>query len=141
MNVNRAKVRQKLLRWFQTHRRRLPWRENGNPYRIFIVEVMLQQTQIKTVIPYYERWLKAFPNVRALGRAPLDRVLKLWEGLGYYTRARNLHKAAQIVVERFGGKIPSDSETLMPLPGIGRYTAGAISSIAFQKPVPLVDGN
>ena len=141
MNVNRAKFRQKLLRWFQTHRRRLPWRENGNPYRIFIVEVMLQQTQIKTVIPYYERWLKAFPNVRALARAPLDRVLKLWEGLGYYTRARNLHKAAQIIVRDHRGKIPSDAEVLRSLPGIGPYTSGAIASIAFGKPVPLVDGN
>ena len=119
----------------------MPWRLKADPYRIFVVEVMLQQTQIKTVIPYYERWLKVFPNVESLARSPIDKVLKLWEGLGYYTRARNLHKAAQEIVNRFGGKIPSDPETLMTLPGIGRYTAGAISSIAFQKPVPLVDGN
>ena len=102
---------------------------------------MLQQTQIKTVIPYYRRWLRAFPTVQAFARAPLDRVLKLWEGLGYYSRARNLHQAAKIIVERFEGEIPNDPEELMKLPGIGRYTAGAVSSIAFQKAVPLVDGN
>ena len=141
MNVNVSRFQKRLIRWFEAHKRPLPWRLKADPYRIFVVEVMLQQTQIKTVIPYYERWLKAFPNVKSLARAPIDKVLKLWEGLGYYTRARNLHKTAQEIVNRFGGKIPSDSETLMTLPGIGRYTAGAISSIAFQKPVPLVDGN
>ena len=131
----------KLLLWFSKHKRPLPWRLKADPYRIFVVEVMLQQTQIKTVIPYYERWLKAFPNVHSLARAPLDRVLKLWEGLGYYTRARNLHKTAIQIVENFGGELPSDPELLRTLPGIGKYTAGAIASIAFQKPVPLVDGN
>ncbi len=141
MNVNVSQFQRKLLRWFSKHMRPLPWRIHGNPYRIFVVEIMLQQTQIKTVIPYYHRWLKAFPDIQTLARAPLDQVLKLWEGLGYYTRARNLHKAAQIIVEQFGGKIPSDARTLQNLPGIGRYTAGAIASIAFQKPVPLVDGN
>ncbi|MBI4358614.1 MAG: A/G-specific adenine glycosylase [Candidatus Omnitrophica bacterium] len=134
-------IRWNLLKWFARHKRNLPWRVHGNPYRIFVVEVMLQQTQIKTVIPYYERWMKTFPNIEALARSPLDQVLKLWEGLGYYTRARNLHRAAQIIVDRFGGKIPSDPEILQTLPGIGRYTAGAVASIAFQKPVPLVDGN
>ncbi len=141
MNVNVSQFQRKLIRWFSEHQRRLPWRLRGNPYRIFVVEIMLQQTQIKTVIPYYKRWLKTFPTIDVLAKAPLDQVLKLWEGLGYYTRARNLHKASQIVVERFGGKIPSDLEILQSLPGIGRYTAGAIASIAFQKPVPLVDGN
>ena len=102
---------------------------------------MLQQTQIKTVVPYYKRWLRAFPNVKALASAPLDQVLKLWEGLGYYTRARNLHKAAKTIVEQFDSQIPDDAEELRKLPGIGRYTAGAIASIAFQKPIPLVDGN
>jgi len=141
MRVNVRQLQKKLLGWFAKHKRLLPWRLHGNPYRIFVVEVMLQQTQIKTVIPYYERWLRAFPNVKALAEAPLDQVLKLWEGLGYYSRARNLHQAAQTIVEKFGGKIPSDLESLQSLPGIGRYTAGAIASIAFQKPVPLVDGN
>ncbi len=125
----------------------MPWRFTGrdiaktNPYHIFFVEVMLQQTQIKTVIPYYHRWVKAFPTVDRLAKAPLDRVLKLWQGLGYYSRARNLHKAAQIIVAQYGGKIPSDPAALQKLPGIGRYTAGAIASIAFQRRVPLVDGN
>lgn len=114
---------------------------SDNPYRIFVVEVMLQQTQIKTVVPYYTRWIKTFPNIHALARAPIDRVLKLWEGLGYYTRARNLHQAARIIVRDFGGKIPDTPELLERLPGIGRYTAGAVASIAFQKPVPLIDGN
>ncbi|OGW79739.1 MAG: A/G-specific adenine glycosylase [Omnitrophica bacterium RIFCSPLOWO2_12_FULL_44_17] len=132
----------KLLRWFGKNKRRLPWRiPNVDPYRIFVVEIMLQQTQIKTVLPYYDRWLKAFSNIRVLARAPVDRVLKLWEGLGYYSRARNLHKAAKMIVNQFGGHIPSDPALLRQLPGIGRYTAGAIASIAFQKPVPLVDGN
>ncbi len=139
--INRIKLQQKLLAWYHANKRPLPWRLNGNPYRIFVVEVMLQQTQIKTVLPYYERWLKIFPDVHSLARAPLDKVLKLWEGLGYYSRARNLHKAAKMIVEQFGGKIPDDLESLRTLPGIGRYTAGAIASIAFQKPVPLVDGN
>lgn len=141
MKVNRSQFRKKLLAWYHTNKRPLPWRLNGNPYRIFVVEVMLQQTQIKTVLPYYKRWLKTFPDVYSLARAPLDKVLKLWEGLGYYSRARNLHKAAKMIVEQFGGKIPNDLEFLRTLPGIGRYTAGAIASIAFQKPVPLVDGN
>ncbi len=141
MPVNVREFQQKLLEWFAKHKRMLPWRLQGNPYRIFVVEVMLQQTQIKTVIPYYKRWLKVFPNIKVLAQAPLDQVLKLWEGLGYYTRARNLHKAAQIIVEKFEGKIPSDLTSLQSLPGIGRYTAGAIASIAFQKPVSLVDGN
>src|SRR3989338_2428861 len=147
MNVNRSRFQRHLLRWFLRYKRDLPWRSFGShqkkisPYHILVVEVMLQQTQIKTVIPYYRRWLRAFPTVQAFARAPLDRVLKLWEGLGYYSRARNLHQAAKIIVERFEGEIPNDPEELMKLPGIGRYTAGAVSSIAFQKAVPLVDGN
>lgn len=139
--VNVGRFRKRLLSWFSKHKRLLPWRVDGNPYRILVVEVMLQQTQIKTVIPYYQRWIKAFPNIKALARAPIDRVLKLWEGLGYYARARNLHHAAKIIVRSFGGKIPNTPELLERLPGIGKYTAGAVASIAFQKPVPLVDGN
>ncbi len=136
-----SKFQECLLNWFRAHRRKLPWRAKADPYRIFVVEVMLQQTQIKTVIPYYERWMKTFPNVKVLARAPLDRVLKLWEGLGYYSRARNLHKAARIIVKKFGGKIPQKLDELQSLPGIGRYTAGAIASIAHGKQVSLVDGN
>ncbi|MBI4387961.1 MAG: A/G-specific adenine glycosylase [Candidatus Omnitrophica bacterium] len=144
MNVHKETVKQiqvRLLRWYKKHKRPLPWRTKKSPYRTFISEVMLQQTQIKTVIPYFERWMKVFPTVEKLAKAPIDRVLKLWEGLGYYTRARNLHRASQIIVEKHGGKIPSDYETLLSLPGIGRYTAGAVASIAFDQPVPLVDGN
>ena len=141
MNVKVTQFQQKLLKWFAQYKRLLPWRTHGNPYRILVVEVMLQQTQIKTVIPYYKRWLRTFPNIKALASARLDKILKLWEGLGYYSRARNLHKAAQIIAQKFGGRIPNDPEELQSLPGIGRYTAGAIASIAFEKPVPLVDGN
>jgi len=141
MKVNSSHFEKKLLLWYHQNRRPLPWRLNGNPYRIFVVEIMLQQTQIKTVLPYYDRWLNAFPDIYTLAKAPLDKVLKLWEGLGYYSRARNLHKAAQIIVEQFNGKVPDNILDLMSLPGIGRYTAGAIASIAYQKPVPLVDGN
>src|SRR3990167_6655313 len=138
MNVNATQknlksFQTKLLGWFSKNKRPLPWRVDGNPYRILVVEVMLQQTQIKTVIPYYQRWIKAFPNIKALARAPIDRVLKLWEGLGYYARARNLHHAAKIIVRSFGGKIPNTPELLERLPGIGKYTAGAVASIAFQK--------
>lgn len=137
----KRKIDSGLLKWFDKNQRPMPWRSVKSPYRTFISEVMLQQTQIRTVIPYFERWIKIFPDVETLAKAPIDQVLKLWEGLGYYTRARNLHKSAQIIVEKHGGQIPSDVESLMTLPGIGRYTAGAISSIAFEKPAPIVDGN
>lgn len=112
-----------------------------DPYAIWISEIMLQQTQVKTVIPYYERWMKKFPDVRKLAKAPLAEVLKHWEGLGYYRRARNLHRTAQIVWEKRGGKFPDASDELQKLPGIGRYTAGALASIAFNKPEPILDGN
>ena len=134
-------IQNRLLAWFSRYRRDMPWRSQKSPYRTFVSEIMLQQTQVKTVIPYFERWMKIFPDIETLARSPIDRVLKLWEGLGYYSRARNFHKAAQIIADKFAGKIPSDYETLLALPGIGKYTAGAIASIAFQKRVPLVDGN
>ena len=130
-----------LLRWYRQHRRELPWRKTRDPYRILVSEIMLQQTQVQTVIPYYHRWLKTFPTFRALARAPLNKVLKRWEGLGYYSRARNLHALSTIVANRYGGRLPSTFDDLKALPGIGRYTAGAVLSIAFQKPSPLVDGN
>jgi A/G-specific adenine glycosylase len=122
-------------------RRDLPWRRNRTPYAVWISEVMLQQTQVATVIPYFERWLTRFPGVRTLADAPLDDVLKSWEGLGYYARARNLQAAAQIMVEQHGARVPGDRASLIALPGIGRYSAGAILSIAFGQPEPILDGN
>lgn len=136
-----AGIRNALLTWWDTGRRDLPWRRTNDPYAIWISEVMLQQTRIDTVIPYYHRFLKKLPTVEKLARAKIDTVLKLWEGLGYYSRARNLHKAAKIIVQKYAGKFPQDVKDLTDLPGIGRYTAGAIASIAFGRPVPLVDGN
>jgi len=130
-----------LLDWFQDHKRDMPWRRTSDPYAIWLSEIMLQQTQVATVIPYYERFLKKFPRVNDLAAAPLDDVLKLWAGLGYYSRARNLHKGAQTIVERFDGKVPTTSELIREIPGIGAYTAGAILSIAYGLPEPLVDGN
>src|ERR1700722_12802071 len=137
----RAAFHRDLLRWYRRHHRQLPWRATRDPYRIWVSEIMLQQTRVETVLPYYARWVRVFPTVRALARAKNDRVLKLWEGLGYYSRARNLHRAAQTVVRDHHGKLPRTAEGLRQLPGIGRYTAGAIASIAFGERVPLVDGN
>jgi len=139
-----ALVRQmalRLLAWFGGKRRNLPWRRTRDPYRIWVSEVMLQQTQVATVIPYYRRFLRAFPTVRVLAAAPLDEVLRLWAGLGYYTRARNLHRAAQVIVAKYGGRFPRTLQAIRVLPGVGEYTAGAIASIAFGERVPCVDGN
>ncbi len=130
-----------LLAWYDQHAAALPWRENQDAYRVWLSEIMLQQTQVETVIPYFARFLTAFPTIHALATAPLDTVLKLWEGLGYYSRARNLHQAAQKVSQDYAGQFPQTVEGLLVLPGIGRYTAGAISSIAFGQPAPLLDGN
>jgi len=130
-----------LLRWFGEQARDLPWRQTDDPYAIWISEIMLQQTQVATVRPYYERFLRRFPTVEKLARARLDSILKLWEGLGYYSRARNMHKAAKIVVTQYGGQLPRDKNDLLGLPGIGAYTAGAITSIAFGQREPVVDGN
>jgi A/G-specific adenine glycosylase len=130
-----------LLAWFAEARRPLPWREGYGAYAVWMSEMMLQQTQVETVLPYYRRWMERFPSVSAVAEAPLADVLKLWEGLGYYSRARNLHRAARTVVERHNGEIPDTVDALLALPGIGRYTAGAIASIAFNRAVPLVDGN
>lgn len=136
-----AAFQSSLLRWYKTHRRDLPWRRTRDPYRILLSEVMLQQTQVQTVIPYYRRWLKVFPTFGALAKAPLNKVLKQWEGLGYYSRARNLHSLAKTVIKQYKGKLPSTFAELKALPGIGRYTAGAVLSIAFNKDYPVVDGN
>jgi A/G-specific adenine glycosylase len=130
-----------ILSWYDQEKRILPWRESTNPYRIWVSEIMLQQTQVDTVIPYYERFLEAFPTVFALAAAPLQDVLMVWQNLGYYSRARHLHAAAGLVVTRFGGDIPNTWEGLRALPGIGDYTAGAILSMAFGRAVPAVDGN
>ncbi|MBI4208337.1 MAG: A/G-specific adenine glycosylase [Deltaproteobacteria bacterium] len=140
-NLVALKIRKGLIQWYRKHRRDLPWRQNKDPYRIWLSEVMLQQTQVDTVIPYYHRFLKRFPTVQSLAKAPLDDLLARWSGLGYYSRARSLHRAAQIVVNEKKGEWPSDLEGWMRLPGIGRYTAGAILSIAFEKRVPILDGN
>jgi A/G-specific adenine glycosylase len=139
--VRVSEVVRRLLKWYARDARDLPWRRTSDPYAIWIAEVMLQQTQVQTVIPYWERWLQQFPTVQALAAADLSSVLKGWEGLGYYSRARNLHRAAGLVVARFRGQVPRSSEDLLALPGIGRYTAGAIGSIAFNQPVPVLDGN
>ncbi len=130
-----------LLAWFAANARDLPWRRTRDPYAIWISEVMLQQTQVSTVVPYWERWLRELPTVEALARAPLARVLKLWEGLGYYTRARNLNRAAQTILREHDGRFPRRFADVLALPGIGRYTAGAVCSLAFNQPTPVLDGN
>jgi A/G-specific adenine glycosylase len=130
-----------LLTWMESARRSLPWRERRDPYSVWVSEIMLQQTRAETVAPYFERWMLRFPDIQNLAASPLEEVLKAWEGLGYYTRARNLHLAARQVVEQFGGCLPHESRLLMALPGIGRYTAGAIMSLAYGLPEPALDGN
>ena len=130
-----------LLSWYDANARILPWREQPTAYRVWVSEIMLQQTRVEAVKPYYERFMKACPDVRALAVAEEETLLKLWEGLGYYNRVRNMQKAAQILVKENKGEIPAHFEELIKLPGIGKYTAGAISSIAFGIPVPAVDGN
>lgn len=130
-----------LLEWYDRHARILPWRESPEPYRVWISEIMLQQTRVEAVKPYYDRFLKELPDLHALAEAPEPQLLKLWEGLGYYNRVRNLQKAARVIVSEYGGEFPRDVETLRSLPGIGEYTAGAIASISFNRPEPAVDGN
>ena len=139
--ANLAAIRRRLLSWYDTHKRDLPWRRTSDPYAIWISETMLQQTQVATVVPYYNRFMKAFPNVKGLDRAPLAKVLALWSGLGYYRRAENLKKTARVLAARHRGQLPDDYDNLRALPGIGEYTAGALLSIAFGKPYPAVDGN
>ena len=133
--------RQKLLAWYDENKRDLPWRRSKNPYHIWVSEIMLQQTRVDTVIPYYERFLDWFPTVESLANAPEERLLKAWEGLGYYSRVRNMQTAAQQIMSEYEGKFPSTYESISSLKGIGPYTAGAISSIAFNLPQPAVDGN
>ena len=136
-----TRLRRLLLEHYDTHRRDLPWRESREPYRVWVSEIMLQQTRVETAIPYYRRWMERFPTVEALADGDEEAVLKAWEGLGYYSRARNLRRSALIVRERLGGVLPQDSGSLRTLPGIGEYSAGAIASIAYGEVVPAVDGN
>lgn len=130
-----------LLDWFRTAARSLPWRRHTTPYRTWVAEIMAQQTRLDTVVPYFERFMERFPDLASLAAAELDEVLSLWSGLGYYSRGRHLHRAARLVAVEHAGKLPSNPAALMRLPGIGRYTAGAIASIAFSDPVPVLDGN
>ncbi len=134
-------IRRSLLRWYEKSRRDLPWRHTSDPYAIWIAETMLQQTQVKTVLQYYRRFLAAFPNLKSLDRARRDKVLALWSGLGYYRRAENLKEAARILARQYGGKLPPNHEVLLRLPGVGSYTAGALMSIAFKQSYPALDGN
>lgn len=136
-----ADLTARLLDWFAGHARDLPWRRDRTPYRVWVAEVMLQQTRTETVLSYYERFLASFPTLQALAAAPLEHVLKAWEGLGYYARARHLHAAARRVVAEHGGRLPEPYKELLALPGLGPYTAGAVASIAFDQPVVALDGN
>ena len=134
-------LRNRLLAWYQQNSRPLPWRKSTNPYHIWVSEVMLQQTQVNTVIPYYHNFLKRFPNLNCLARSDLQDILKIWEGMGYYARARNLHRAARIVVNEFSGTIPDTWDDFRKLPGVGDYIAAAVLSIVFDRPYAVVDGN
>jgi A/G-specific adenine glycosylase len=137
----RANFQRRLLAWFREHRRELPWRASRDPYRIWVAEIMLQQTRIAAVLPYYDRFLKHFPDVKSLARAQQEKVLQMWAGLGYYSRARNLHRAAKEIVARHGGEFPRTMEEALELPGIGEYTAAAVLSIAYDQPCAVLDGN
>jgi A/G-specific adenine glycosylase len=134
-------MQHKLLAWFATHRRDLPWRRDVNPYSVWISEIMLQQTVVKTVIPFFKRWLRRFPDVAAIATADEREILTLWEGLGYYSRARNIYRAARLIMRQRDGRLPDSYDALRELPGIGEYTAAAIMSLAFGKPYPVVDAN
>jgi A/G-specific adenine glycosylase len=136
-----GRVRRMLLDWYDAHKRDLPWRRTRDPYAVWVSETMLQQTRVETVIPYYERFLARFPDVESLASAEPEEVYALWTGLGYYSRARNLQAAARAVVEEHGGRLPEEASALRGLKGVGRYTAGALASIAFDQPEPAVDGN
>jgi A/G-specific adenine glycosylase len=136
-----SQLAERLLEWYRLHGRQLPWRASADPYAVWVSEIMLQQTRVETVIPYFERWMARFPTLQMLAAASQQEVLQAWEGLGYYSRARSLHRAAQIVAREHGGQLPRNLTALRTLPGIGPYTAGAIASIAFGMDVPILDGN
>jgi A/G-specific adenine glycosylase len=138
---NAGEFQKKLKAWYSAHHRKLPWRQTKDPYKIWISEIMLQQTTVQAVIPYYSKWMTCFPDILTLSKAPLQKVLKVWQGLGYYRRAKNLHQAAKIVVTNFDGKIPQNYDDLKSLPGFGPYTTAAVLSIAFDKPYLTIDAN
>jgi A/G-specific adenine glycosylase len=141
VNLKQQKLVPALLNWFAANARDLPWRRTRDPYAIWVSEIMLQQTQVKTVMPYWERWMRELPTIKAAANANSDKIHKLWEGLGYYTRVRSLQKAARQIVEKHDGEFPDNFDGVLALPGLGRYTAGAICSIAFNQPTPILDGN
>ena len=138
---NLRRLREGLLSWFDANSRKLPWRVSYSPYQVWISEIMLQQTQVKTMLPYFHRWMARFPDAPSIVKAPEDEILRFWEGLGYYARARNIRKAAQMMVTEYGGEVPGDFDSVRELPGIGRYTAGAIMSVAFNADYPAPDAN
>lgn len=137
----KRRLRSRVLRWYDQNGRKLPWRESADPYRIWVSEIMLQQTTVAAVLPYFERFMERFPDVHRLAEAKQDQVLRLWEGLGYYSRARNLHKAAGVIARSMDGRFPEAADELKSLPGIGPYTAGAISSFAFNQPAAILEAN
>lgn len=141
MDYHFEQINQPLLAWYQENKRNLPWRDEPSPYHVWVSEIMLQQTRVEAVKTYYYRFMNALPDIKSLANAKEDQLLKLWEGLGYYNRVRNMKKAAIMVEEEYGGRLPDSYEELQKLPGIGRYTAGAIASIAYARPVASVDGN
>ena len=141
MAFQSAKFRRRLLSWYRRHGRDLPWRRIRDPYAILVSEFMLQQTQVATVIPYYHKWLRRFPDFASLARASENEVLRAWQGLGYYARARNLHATAKTVMDRHGGKFPQDIDQMRQLSGIGKYTAHAVASFAFNQSIPIVEAN
>lgn len=140
-NTDTSSFQRKLLLWYKQHHRKLPWRKNRNPYTIWVSEVMLQQTTVQAVLPYYSEWIKTFPDIQSLSQAPLRRILKAWQGLGYYQRAKNLHKASKIIVDNFNGYLPQEYKELNKLPGFGPYITAAVLSLAFDKLFPVVDAN
>jgi len=139
--IGRVKFRRELLRWYRHHGRDLPWRKTRKPYAILVSEFMLQQTQVAAVVPYYNDWLRRFPDFAALAHASENEVLHAWQGLGYYARARNLRASARLVQDRHGGVFPRQLDAMRELPGVGRYTANAIATFAFDQPVPIVEAN
>jgi len=141
MKKDQTDLRKKLIRWYRRHYRQLPWRKTRDPYKIWIAEVMLQQTTVAAVIPYYLRWMESFPDLRALSRATLQKVLKAWEGLGYYQRAKNLHRSSRIIIKEYQGRFPSDYDQLKKLPGLGSSTTAALLSFAFDLPYPVLEAN
>ena len=140
LNTNK-KLSLQVVKWYNNNKRLLPFRDTNDPYKIWLSEVMLQQTKVSTVLPYYQKWIKKFPTIESLSHTNLDTVLKLWEGLGYYRRCNNFYKSIKIICDDYNGKIPTDKKTFLSLPGVGDYTASAVLSIAFNKPYPVIDGN